>query len=374
MTENQNQLKVRDSSIELLRIVAMIMIVFHHFAVHGGFQWGTASVPLTRFWYNFIFMGGKIGVNVFVIISGYYLINNDKEFLNFKRIVKFLAQLIFYSIVIFLVGGLIGVSDLSIGSFLRNCFPVTFNEWWFASTYFVLYLLHPFLNKVLRNIDKPLYQKILLAVIFCWSIIPTFTDSFYQSNSLLWFIALYSIAGYIRLYGLNEKFTLKHYFIFWLAVSLFTYSLSMVFVILGNKWPVFSSYATDLYAQETITTLLISTSLFMIFATLKLNYRKGINKMASATFGVYLLHDHPVIRRVLWLEIFQNWQFQGNLWLIPYSIVSVAIVYIVCSAIDLLRQYFIERPFISLLNRYSGKKNNLFRKQIQSLQDSIFGK
>lgn len=27
--------KVRDSSIELLRIIAMLMIMFHHFIVHG---------------------------------------------------------------------------------------------------------------------------------------------------------------------------------------------------------------------------------------------------------------------------------------------------------------------------------------------------
>ena len=76
----KNQVRIRNSAIELLRIISMIMIVFHHFAVHGGFDFG-ASLSPTHFWYNFILMGGKIGVNVFVLISGYYLIDNDKKYL-----------------------------------------------------------------------------------------------------------------------------------------------------------------------------------------------------------------------------------------------------------------------------------------------------
>lgn len=75
------------------------------------------------------------------------------------------------------------------------CFPITFSEWWFASTYFVLLLIHPFLNKFLNNLKKS-YQELLILLIVCWSIIPTFTNSEYQGNSFLWFMTLYAIAGY----------------------------------------------------------------------------------------------------------------------------------------------------------------------------------
>ena len=61
---------LRNSSVELLRIISMVMIVFHHFAVHGGFKWDANAVTIPHFWYNFIIMGGKIGVDIFVLISG----------------------------------------------------------------------------------------------------------------------------------------------------------------------------------------------------------------------------------------------------------------------------------------------------------------
>lgn len=373
MLQKKQQIRVRNSSIELLRIIAMIMIVFHHFAIHGGFTFGT-SISITHFWYNLIIMGGKIGVDVFVIISGYYLITNDEIVFNTNRIIKFVGQVFFYSVVISFIGELTGISDLGVKAFVKTFFPITFSKWWFASAYFVLYLMHPFLNKLLHSIDKSLYQKFLLVLVICWSVIPTFTTSSYQSNSLLWFVTLYSISGYIRLYGLNTKFSTKYYFIFWLICTFLTYTSSVVFTILGNKWEVFASHATYFYGQEKITTLLISLSLFMIFATLKVNYHKWINTVASATFGVYLIHDNNIIRNFLWIELFKNAQYQESLFLIPYSIMVVVIVYVVCSFVDLLRQHVIEKPFMMIVKCYSEKKIIPFEKYIVILKDFVFGK
>ena len=68
--------KERNSNFELLRIIAMLMIVFHHFSVHGGFNYELTDISFNRLWLYFISMGGKIGVDIFVLISGYFLITN----------------------------------------------------------------------------------------------------------------------------------------------------------------------------------------------------------------------------------------------------------------------------------------------------------
>ena len=68
----------RNTSIELLRIISMIMIMFHHFAYHGNFEWNFNEVTLPHLWYDFILMGGKVGVDIFVLISGYFLIENTE--------------------------------------------------------------------------------------------------------------------------------------------------------------------------------------------------------------------------------------------------------------------------------------------------------
>ena len=67
----KNKLKInRQSNIELLRIIAMIFIIAHHFAVHGGFNFSTDIITVNSLWIQFIKIGGKIGVNIFVLISG----------------------------------------------------------------------------------------------------------------------------------------------------------------------------------------------------------------------------------------------------------------------------------------------------------------
>lgn len=91
-----DRIQNRNSSIELLRIISMILIVFHHFAFHGGFKWQTNSVTISHFWYNFIYGGGKIGVNIFVLISGYFLIDRKTSVFSYiRRILKFWGQVFF---------------------------------------------------------------------------------------------------------------------------------------------------------------------------------------------------------------------------------------------------------------------------------------
>ena len=373
MVRRQNVLTDRQSNIELLRILSMLMIAFHHFSVHGGFNWQATSVTIPRFWYNFIVMGGKVGVDIFVLISGYFLISSNSKIFNFKRILKLWGQIFFYSIGIVVVFTLLGVCNFEIKTLIKSFFPITFSSWWFASTYFVLYIIHPFLNILLRGLDKKLYQALLVMLVILWSVIPTFTTSQYQGNSLLWFITLYAIAGYARLYGFNKRLTSKKYFLLWIVFSMLTYVSSMVFTIMGIRWSVFSSHATYFYGQEKISVLLISLTFFMAFATLKMNYHKWINIIASATFGVYLIHDSNIVRPFLWFEVFKNAQYQNSVLLIPYSVVVVIIVYVVCTVIDLIRQRVFEKAYMSLVDKYADSALKPFARICGFFRKVVFG-
>lgn len=65
----------RQSNFELLRIFAMFLIVLHHFCVHGVFSlWNAANAaihPFNTYTCEFLSIGGKIGVDVFIFITGY---------------------------------------------------------------------------------------------------------------------------------------------------------------------------------------------------------------------------------------------------------------------------------------------------------------
>lgn len=363
----------RNTSIELLRIISMIMIMFHHFAYHGNFEWNFNEVTLPHLWYDFILMGGKVGVDIFVLISGYFLIENTEKLFQPKKLLKFWGQVVFYSIMTYLLSVMLRLNAFEIKQLIKVCLPITYPGWWFASTYFMLYLIHPFLNKLLHGLSKTEYQYLILMMVLCWSIIPTATTQLFESNSLLWFVTLYGIAGYVNLYGGNQKLQSKHYFSLYFMVLIITYTVSTTFLFLGTKKEEWSTHAIDFFEIERLPILLMAIKLFMGFVTLKMNYHKWINMIASATFGVYLIHDSSYIRYYLWTNIFKINQYQDSTFLILYSILVVFILYVSCTMIDLIRKKLVEKPYMLFVNHYTYYFLKSFKIICEMFRKWIFG-
>ncbi len=364
--------KTRQSNLELLRIVAMILIVIFHFAIHGGFDYKTVGITIPRLWYNFILMGGKVGVDIFVLISGYFLINEKDLLFKFKRLLKVWGQVFFYSMVFYVVFRLLGIYEFDITIIKETLFPITYQRWWFASTYFVLYIIHPFLNKFLNTIDKKTYQSLLVILVFIWSIIPTLFKMDFEGNSLTWFVTLYAIAGYIRLYGFNKNIKLKYYLIVLIVSLLITYLTSFIYTMLSINSIKYYDDIIFFYGQEKLTTLVISLSLFMLFLNLHINYHKWINALASTTFGVYLIHDYSPFRKILWSMIFKNSSYQNSLYLIPYTIIVVLVVYAVCTLIDLIRIKLIEKPYMKIIDKVADSLVKPFLKFSSFIKGKLF--
>ena len=134
-----------------------------------------------------------------------------------------------------------------------------------------------------------------------------------------------------------------------------------------------ANYSLFFYDKQSVLTFLSALSLFMVFEKWNAGYIRWINIVATATFGVYLIHDSETIRYLLWHELFKNAQYQESIHLIPYSIIVTAIVYVVCTLIDLLRQQLLEKPFIVLVNHCSKKTLGVFETVINSAKSLVFG-
>ncbi len=335
-TEQNRTEQNRDSNFELLRIFAMFMIIAHHFSVHGGFEFpkSLSDITINRLWTQFILMGGGLGNDIFVLISGYFLVKSRA--MKVSKVFDLWLRMFFYSVGIFAIFTLTGLEKFVWLDFVKSLLP-PITGWWFASCYFLLYLLHPYMNITLNSLTKSEYKRMLIIFGICWCIIPTFLKSNFQSSNLIWFMYLYSLAGYVRLWC--EDLCGKKYFMFALLLTVVNFAGAVLLDLLGLKFPFLGRPVIALYyyANQHLLTISIAFCLFVGFRSLRVKYSALINTIASATFGVYLIHDNAFVRRFLWLKLFRNAEFFGSRYFIAYSLAAILIVYAVCVMIELLR-------------------------------------
>ena len=360
-----NELKKRTSNFELLRIIMMLLIVASHFASHGKFEFSNETISINRLWIQFITIGGKIGVNIFVSISGYFLIDSSK----YKSIksVRMWFQMFTYSIVAFGVFVcFLKTADFSIKGLIKSVFPITFRGgWWFARAYFILYILSPFINRFLHAMDKKEYQRFLIIMTSMWCIIPTITGQTLESNELLWFMYLYSLIAYFKIYKNEINISGSKCICFATINMVITFTSVIIFDIIGTKIRFFADHALFFYGMQCMLTVISSMLLVIGFSKINIGYKKYINIISSATFGVYLIHENNYVKSFLWERLFKNASYSDSNFLIPYSIIVTLFVFVMGTIIELLRKNLIENHSYRLFSFVSNKIDGAIEK-IQS--------
>lgn len=340
-------MKQRNSAFELLRITSMVLIIAHHFSVHGGFYFQNTSLTENMLFLQLLSIGGKVGVNLFVMVTGYFTILSDGW--RPEKIVKLWLQIFFYSTVIYLLSSAAGLTAFTLTGLLASCLPVLTKQWWFASAWFVLYLLSPWLNRLLRKFTRIQYRNVLVTAGIFWCLIPVLTWLPERIRDVLWFVYLYALAGWLRLYPPAWKRPMAG----GIVCFLLTFCHSVVHLFFRTRWG--GTYETVYYNMYHILILVTSLLLFQGFAGLELPFCRGINALAELSFGVYLIHDSDHLRYFLWQDLAKSASFQDSPWLIPYGLLLTAGVYLVCGSLERIRQNWLDRPFTTLSKKLTHK-------------------
>ena len=357
----------RLTNIELLRIVAMLLIVAYHFAYHGEFSFPTDSISINRLWFLFLLVGGKFGVNIFVLISGYFLINVDRS--KTQKVIKLWLEIFVYSVCIYCCFCILGFEVFNLKEFLFRLFPITSSEYlWFSCTYFVFYLIAPYIGVALKNFEKKQYIQFLLVFGILWCILPTFTGRSLQSNNLLWFIYLYAVAGYLRLFQPLKQIKAAKSILLSLFMIMISFASSVLFAFLGIRHSFFSNHTTFFYGMQSLPIFFASIFLFNGFTRIQIKYSRPINAIASTCFGVYLIHDNPLVRHYLWAVFFKVSSYQESNYLIPYSLLVVFLVFAGCSIIDFLRIHTVEKIIMPLIKTIANAIDNAKAKLIKKIE------
>ena len=171
--------KTRSSNIELLRILAMFMIIIFHISDHCVKVQLTDTASMLRmnnglfcepvFYKKLLLLStfapmGKIGNVIFITISGYFMVSKGNGINLAKISKKLLLQLGFAAVSLTLVSSF--WYRMTDGVFLKLVNINKFNSMsWFVGYYFfIMVIAYLFLNKFLAKLDKQKYFTFLIVL------------------------------------------------------------------------------------------------------------------------------------------------------------------------------------------------------------------
>ncbi len=344
----------RQSSLELFRILTMILIIAHHYVIRSGLsaQDGPISAnPTSLHALLVLFFGafGKTGINCFVLITGYFMCEKN---ISLRKFLKLLCEMMFYQIVIMSVFWIAGYEKPSMDGVLNYFLPIRELSDGFTSAFMVFFLCIPFLNVLVHHMSEKQHVRLLALLSFAFIFLGTFRPVFgVKMNYATWFCVLYIISSYIRLHPKKCFDGTKRWG--WILLACTAVSLLSVavcaFIAKRIGKPVYYWFVTDC---NTLLAVLTAVSAFLFFKNLRIPQNRMINTIAGTTFGVLLIHGHgDAMCRFLWYDTLDGIGHYSSSIAYFHPILSVLGVFAVCAVIDLLRIRFIEKPFFCLVDR-----------------------
>ncbi len=335
--------KNRESNIELLRIVLMIMIIIHHLIVHGCQNSSPSKSTLLVSLNTFTI----IAVNCFVFISGYYGIKFKA-----KTLLSFILQATFYSVATYIIyHGFIAKEAYSTPDFIHSFFPVTYAQWWFLNAFLGVYILSPFINKGIESLN--IYQSGLIVIILVYinSSYPIMGYNFYSGSGHSFFtlLSIYIIARFCGKYIKDLKKPLILY------ICTFLMTLLLVYILLSINY---TNTAERLVSYGCPLVILGAIFFFYTFRKIKIQ-SNIINKIAPLCFGVYMIHDTTDTRLLIKGLVEQVNNAIANPLLFGLALIGMAmLIFILCACIEKVRQII----FKPILDSIEQKASTLFVK------------
>ena len=336
----------RQTNFELLRIVAMGMIIILHYLDRGGIlvpYREDASVLNHAAWLIEAFC--MVSVNCYVLISGYFLVESEWRP---GRVLSLAAQVLFYALLIPIVMicvGMISVSQLSIYDWLTFVFPFQNEQYWFATHYLILFVFAPILAAGVQKLDKKTLQTVIGLLLLFFSVAKTVipfhlvmdTNGYHYG----WFFCLFLVGGYIRKYGISDLEKGKTGVALYVGMSIVVWAISALCGVAERKTGALSYYVNMPYTYNYFFVLAGSLGMFCLFKKLNIKSEKAadlIRKLSPYAFGVYLIHAHLLVINewMYWLGVDK---VQGTWLFVPHMIACVLVVYMIGTVFDYVRAY-----------------------------------
>lgn len=303
----------RDSNIELLRIYSMVLIIINHIInlgvlaktpeqetllwVYGG--------PVNKMLAAIFTSCGRVGVAVFFMIPGYFMISRDAQ--STKPFWILIKKIYYYGLTMFLIFVTVHAAtgyyeDFRLKSLVRRSVFLAPTMWWFASSYLVLLIIMPWLNITVMELQE---KRLLLPfLIFIWFF-------FYRNGTSLSYYNIvratffYLLGAVIRLWEDKIPKAAVLYLLLSLALWAACTSVSYTGLKVSTKLITDPGLIFTRTRTEVINGILIPARalfMFLFFKSLSFHF-EPVNWIAGCTFGIYLSHTYPYLRDLLIFDI-----------------------------------------------------------------------
>ncbi len=327
-------MKQRNSNIESLRIIAMVLVLVVHATFIGtGFPSIAESTtcPISSFCRFGFGALSIVCVNLFVLISGWFGIH-----FNLKKFISFILTAIFYALLVYIVLLLLYPQKYLNWTSASTILMLNSSDYWFIKSYILLYFFAPILNSFIEQSDEKQQRLTLITfyifqTVYAWLSIYGAAD-FQGGYSVLSFMGLYLLAHYFHRYpGITENWSAKLGIRIFFGIALFHASLGFLITRLGL--PIAGRIFT--YTNP----LVIIQSLSLLIGFSKLSFQnKLINWVASSCLAVYLLHANELILRPYYGTTIKNWYLQENLLtFLFHTVLFISLIFIASILVDKIR-------------------------------------
>lgn len=332
----------RKSNIELFRIVTMLFIVAHHYVVNSGLDSiieKSSNVSINAIFLAIFGAEGKTGINCFVLITGYFMCTSN---ITAKKFLKLLLEVEIYNLIINLLFILFGKYQMTAEDFWDSLLPIKIGTG-FTWSFLLFYLFIPYINKLIKAMKEKEHLSLIGLSIFIYTILPSvfshlikFQVSF---NYISWFMIIYLIGAYIRLYPKKWYDYKTRWGIAAGSSLLISWTSVLVLYLMTKAGTCEESYYFFVADSNKILAVITAVCAFMWFKNIEIKRSKIINTMAGSTFAVLIIHDNSIfMRKWLWEDTLHNTAFFKSNYVFIHAIISVIGVYMVCTLIDIIRK------------------------------------
>lgn len=341
--------KERESGIELYKVIAIFLIVLSHVIQtltepnyvlgigEGTFiNIATATRDLDVLLLALFRICGALGNNMFFICSAWFLVNSKK--MSLKKVIHMILDVWIINMIVFLGLHAIGI-QFQISDTVRTFFPTTFANNWYITCYLLFYLIYPFLNRMLEQLNISEHfalTSFLFMIYFIIPVLPLEEINLFFANELVIFLATYVIVSFIKIYKneWTENLKLNKGILFVSIVSYVVLILSVDY--LGLRTNYFLNRLVRWNMNNSLFMFLIAFSSFNMMKKKKF-INRTINYFSSLSLLVYIFHENLAFRRyfrpVIEFSILRRFGIEHAFICAVFMAVSLAILSFIISAV-----------------------------------------